>query len=118
VVVQHVEDTGEAPRHPVLALGVVPPVGRPVGPPRRLVALPESVDGALGVERQADRVSVTNGSDDDSGWVPRNEFHRVVVHEVEHSLDTLELVGPDSRRDAVVIVKGDYRRMDESETLR
>lgn len=70
------------------------------------------------VERQADRVPIVNGPDGNPGWITGEEFHLVVVHEVEHSPNTLEIVGPDSHRDAMIVVKRDHRRMEEGECLR
>lgn len=46
------------------------------------------------------------------------EFHLVVVHKVKHSLDTLKVVGLDSRRETVIVVKRDYCRVEEGEGLR
>jgi len=70
------------------------------------------------VERQADRVLTVNGLDGNPGWITGEEFHLVVVHEVEHPPNTVEIIGSDSRRDAMIVVKRDHRRMEESEGLR
>ena len=61
--------------------------------------LPTNIhDGDRLVECQPDRIIPMGGPDGNPGWITGDEFHLVVVHEVEHSPDTLEVVGPDSRR--------------------
>lgn len=62
-------------------------------------------DGDRLVECQADRITIMRGPDSNPGWITGEEFNLVVVHEVEHSPDTLEVASPDSRRDAMIVVK-------------
>lgn len=81
-------------------------------------ALSTHVDDARRlVDRHADLVTVDGGNDSDTERIIGDDFSLVIRHEVEEPPRTSQVVGLDSRRNAVVIVEGDDRRVEQREAF-